>query len=220
MFISNNNITFRNNQEKNKQYENILLWMQGDLHESIDCKGYIGKKFTENSRQILVVLIRYCSLYQTNYISHDRIAQLVGIHHDTVLRTLHVFERLGIIRIISRGANKTCIYELGSFLHDTYVQWQLKDILPNLYWGIQTIIRRCKASIQSMVGHWQVAKKPDTARLLNNKIKRILYTKKTHEELEPKQEKESIYIPTQEDKQRHDSLFLEFSAILDGKVTV
>jgi len=130
---------------------------------------------------------------------------------------LHMFAQLGIIKIVSRGANKTCIYELGSFLHDQSVIWELKEIIPNLYWGIQTIIRRCRATIQVLVGHWKVTQKSNTARLLNNKIKRILYKKENHEIITHKNPIQPILVQNDRTSDYHSLLFSQFADILDGK---
>lgn len=174
--MNKSTISLSNNQEKNKRYSYIIQWMQGTLTESIDSSPlFIGCKFTNNRRLVLTALIRYFSIYDDVYVSHERIAQLSGCHHDTVLNALHLFARLGIITIENRGVHMTCRYKLGSFFHQSFVQWELKAILPNIYWCIQSIVRRCKLTITALLSplimRRKYAKKPVTALLLNNKNK-------------------------------------------------
>jgi hypothetical protein len=180
--------------------------MQGKRIELIDAMPIsISNRFTGNYKQVLTVVIRYCAVFHTNYISHARIAELTGLHHDSVLRILHVLADLEILKIENRGANKTCIYELGSFLHDKTVQQDLRHILPNLYWAIQSIIRRCK----TMVGNIMQA---FTARLLHKRNTNNTIDKKDHTKPEPI-ERKIVYL--EPDIQTHNQYFNEFAAILN-----
>lgn len=204
--MNNINISLSHNQEKNKIFEHLILWMQHNLIESSDLEPIkIDHRFTKNCKQILSIIIRYCGVFHSNYISHNRIAELSGVHHDTVLRILHMFEELKILKIQNRGPNTTCIYELGSFLHDKEVIWQLKDIFPNLYWAIQSIIRRCKTMVESIMQTF-------TARLLNNKNKNNITIQPIHTKPEPI-ERRIVYL--EPDIQTHNKYFNEFAAILN-----
>ncbi len=217
--MNNLNISPRNNQAFSKQYISILYWMGGSL------SGYhnynplsIPYVFTSTRKNILSVILRFCGLYRDAYLSQEKIAELSGCHHDTVLRAIKLFVELGILKKKYRGANRTCVYSLTSFFHNERVQWALKDIIPNLYWSIKEGVRKCKKFLSELA--MTIYKpnranyKPVTARLSNDKNKSIntkkISIKNNHEDLKMHQKTTLNYEPNE----THNKLFHEFASIL------
>lgn len=196
----NNNISVRNNQAFPKYYNITINWMFGITPELKDPEHLLVKhKFTKNSRKILITLLKYMGVNQQTYISQELIARKSGVHHDTVYRTLKLFAELGIIKKKYRGANKTCIYSFGKFLHDPLVKYALRDLIPNLYWAIESAARICKNLLGALISPIAAIFKHDTARLSNDKNKELkyIYTRERGEQ-KPKE-----FVPTQDDIQRY-----------------
>ena len=172
--MNNNNISVSNNQAFPKYYNITVNWMYGVTPEMKDpAHLLVLHKFTENSRKILVTLLDYMAVNQSAYVSQELIARKSGVHHDTVCRTLKLFHNLGIIRKKYRGANRTCIYSFSKFLHDPQVKFALRDLIPNLYWAIESYIRVCKKVLGKVIFPIAAVFKRDTARLSNDKNKDI-----------------------------------------------
>lgn len=196
----NTNISVRNNQALFKYYNITVNWMFGIMPELKDSEHVLMKhKFTKNSRKILITLLRYMGVNQSTYVSQELIARKSGVHHDTVYRTLKLFAELGIIRKKYRGANKTCVYSFGSFLHDPQVKYALRDLIPNLYWSIESAARICQKFLGALISPIAAIFKHDTARLSKDKNKDLKY-KYTRERREQKPEE---FVPTQDDIDRY-----------------
>lgn len=173
--------------------------------------------FTDNKKSILTILIKYTGIYHDTYISQRKIAQLAGVHHDTVWRTLKLFHALGIIKKKYRGANRTCIYSLGKIFHDVNVKWALKDILPNLFWSITTTVSRCKLMLSGLIKPIAASFRTDTARLSNDKNKDLNTIKKRYEYTQKQEIKKPEIIVKQkimEPDPDHDAHFNIFASIL------
>ncbi len=171
------NISARNNQPFFQYYYLTVNWMRGISPELKDSEHLLVKhKFTKNSRKILMTLLRYMGVNHQTYVSQELIAIKSGVHHDTVNRTLKLFHLLGIIKKKYRGANKTCLYSFGSFLHDPSVKYALRDLIPNLYWSIESNISICKKMLTGLLSPVANVFRQNTARLFNNNNKDTLYT--------------------------------------------
>lgn len=183
------------------QYYNITVnWMYGITPEIKDRQHLlVNHKFTENSRKILTVLLKYMGVNHSTYVSQDLIARKAGVHHDTVHRTLKLFHKLGIINKKYRGANKTCIYSFGKFLHDPQVKYALRDLIPNLYWSIESYVRICKKFLGNLILPISANFKRDTARLSNDKNKDIHKRISTAKDIKDSE----VYVPTDEDISRY-----------------
>lgn len=159
----------------------------------------VRHKFTENSRKILITLLQYMGVNHQTYVTQELIAQKSGVHHDTVHRSLKLFHALGIIKKKYRGANKTCLYSFSSFLHDPNVKYALRDIIPNLYWSIESNVRICKQMLGGLISPIAAIFKHDTARLSNDKNKDIFNTSIR----ERRDQKPKEFIPTSQDIVRY-----------------
>lgn len=177
MLICNKSIiSDRNNQVFSKYYNVIVQWIKGgELNLKDDDHILMNNRCTTNRIKILQTIIKFTGIYSETYISQENIAKICGIHHDTVLRALKLFHELGIIKKVYRGANRTCMYSLGKFFNDDNVRWALKEVLPNLYWAIQSSIRRCKSMLSGLIGGLcrkiSFRGKNNTARLSKDKMK-------------------------------------------------
>jgi hypothetical protein len=194
------NISVRNNQPFFKYYNITVNWIFGVTPELKDSEHLLVKhKFTNNSRKILITLLKYMGVNQHTYVSQELIARKSGVHHDTVHRTLKLFHALGIIKKKYRGANKTCLYSFGKFLHDPQVKYALRDIIPNLYWSIESAARICQKFLGALISPIAAIFKQDTARLSNDKNKELkyIYTR------ERRDQKPKEFVPTQVDIDRY-----------------
>lgn len=207
--MNNYIISPRNNQAFSKQYISLIYWFGGSL------SGYhnyeplsIDHRLTSIRKSILSVMLKYCGIYQQVYISQERIAQLAGCHHDTVLRAVKLFVELGLLKKKYRGANRTCVYSLSSFFHHERVQYALRDVFPNLYWSIKSAVRRCKKLLSGLV---KSIYKPITARLSNDKNKDI-HTVKEYPKIERQITKKQ---PRDTSDPTHNLFFNEFATLLN-----
>lgn len=196
----NYNNSVSNNQAFLQYYNITVNWICGVTPELKDPEHILVKyKFTKNSRTILLTLLKYMGVNHSTYVSQDLIARKSGVHHDTVHRTLKLFHKLGIINKKYRGANKTCIYSFGKFLHDPQVKYALRDIIPNLYWSIESYVRICKKFLGSLIFPIAASFKHDTARLSNDKNKDI--NKRIPKANQAKDSE--VYVPTEQDISRY-----------------
>ena len=151
MICYNTNNSVRNNQAISKEYLTILYWMGGVLEGYNDPDDIPTEKlFTENRKNILITVLKYIGCYSFTYISQETIAKKSGVHHDTVNRTIKLFVELGILKKKYRGANKTCLYSMGSFLYHPQVLYGLRNILPNLFWAFNSSLHRVKSMLASL----------------------------------------------------------------------
>jgi len=193
-----NNISLRNNQEKTNYFNVVVEWLKGNQPELKDPDNLLMiHKVTHNDIKLLTMLLRLMGVFHQTYVSQERLAKLTGVHHDTVWRRIKLFVALGLIKKQYRGANKTCVYSIGSVLHDTHVRYALKDVIPNLYWSVMSTVSRCKQMLGDIIMPLTQRFTPDTARLFNNNNKELNTRKKLSE-------KEEIRPLSQADKQKLD----------------
>lgn len=212
----NHTISVSNNQAFSKQYISLIYWMGGTLSGYTNYKTlFIQHKLTSVRKSILSTILKYCGIYQDVYMSQDKIAELSGCHHDTVLRTIKLFVEIGLLKKKYRGANRTCVYSLASFFHNARVQYALRDVFSNLYWSIKSAVRRCQSILGSLV---KSVYKPITARLSNDKnkdintIKKIKYSYQKPPEIKYNKTDD---ITVQRLQPTHNLFFNEFASILN-----
>jgi hypothetical protein len=200
----NYNISVSNNQAFSKQHSNLVYWLGGATSATfVPEQLYTSFKFTSDRKKILICLLKYIGVYHQAFPSHNTIARLSGVHHDTVYRTIKLFVKFGILKKRYRGANKTCVYSLGSALYDPYVKWACKDILVNLYWAVESAVAKAKEMIQGLGSNLAASFNSVTARFSKENNKDI----NTYKSRTITEQKEEEFTPTQEDLdkyQRHE----------------
>lgn len=190
----NCNISARNNQAFSQSPLYIAYWLGGSTPASF-VPVDISNKVSSTYLDILKEFICLIGVYGHTYVTHQTIADRVGCHQDTVLRASRVFKQLGILTIVNRGANRSCVYSLGKVLKDIQLLWLLKDILPNLYWAYNNSSLAIRKMLPMLFNAASLVKNQITARLSNDKNKDILisYTR------ERREKKVEEFIPSQED---------------------
>lgn len=146
----NSNISLRNNQVILQRDLQAIYWLGGRL------SGYNEPevisdlpKFTDLKKNILKTMLMYLGVNHKVYVSQQTIAEKVGCHHDTVYEAIKLFVDLGILKKKYRGANKTCVYFMGSLLYLDQVKLCLKDILPNLWWSFNSMMKIAEESLHN-----------------------------------------------------------------------
>jgi len=142
------------------------------------------------------------------YLKQETIARRAGVHHDTALNAIKLFVEMGLLKKIYRGANRTCLYSLGSRLCEPQFVFGLRYSLKNAYWALRSCVARAKKMLGSVVGGLVHVFTKNTARLSKDKKKYLNTYKNSNFEVKNKMEvKEEVYQPpSQEDTLKYKRL--------------
>lgn len=188
MICLNTNISVRNNQAFSKESLQILYWFKGSLSGYNDPKGlFTNKRYTKNRKKILLCILKYIGCFSMVYISQQTIARLTGVHHDTVLRAINLFVELGVLKKKYRGANRTCLYSLGSLMYQPQFMFGIRYSLKNAYWAMKSSVARAKGMLSGLTGGLTANFRVNTARLSKDKTKDINTMKNINYLLQKKQ---------------------------------